>query len=111
MSNPGNTYSAANGPMPSYGIPGDSGSPLFARDTQRNKWVLVAVLNSYAGNAGKTNWFTVIPVNEVSANIEADTDAPVTPTSTTENINWTYDISTGTGKLTRGNGCTGDAWS
>ena len=25
----------------------------FARDTQRNKWVLVAVLNSYAGNAGK----------------------------------------------------------
>ena len=39
-------------------------------------------------------------MNEVSANIEADTDAPVTPTSTTENINWTYDISTGTGKLT-----------
>lgn len=106
VSNPGNTYSAANGPMPSYGIPGDSGSPLFAWDTQRNKWVLVAVLNSYAGNAGKTNWFTVIPVNEVSANIEADTDAPVTPTSTTENINWTYDISTGTGKLTQGT----DAW-
>lgn len=106
VSNPGNTYSAANGPMPSYGIPGDSGSPLFAWDTQRNKWVLVAVLNSYAGNAGKTNWFTVIPVNEVNANIEADTDAPVTPTSTTENINWTYDISTGTGKLTQG----ADTW-
>lgn len=106
VSNPGNTYSAANGPMPSYGIPGDSGSPLFAWDTQRNKWVLVAVLNSYACNAGKTNWFTVIPVNEVSANIEADTDAPVTPTSTTENINWTYDISTGTGKLAQGM----DAW-
>lgn len=29
VSNPGNTYSAANGPMPSYGIPGDSGSPLL----------------------------------------------------------------------------------
>ncbi|MED8890764.1 S6 family peptidase [Escherichia marmotae] len=106
VSNPGNTYAVANGPMASYGTPGDSGSPLFAWDTQRNKWVLVAVLNSYAGNAGKTNWFTVIPVNEVNANIEADTDAPVTPMSTTENINWTYDISTGTGKLTQG----ADTW-
>ncbi|EIQ5547953.1 autotransporter outer membrane beta-barrel domain-containing protein, partial [Escherichia coli] len=106
VSNPGNTYTLANGPMASYGTSGDSGSPLFAWDTQINRWVLVAVLNSYAGNAGKTNRFTVIPVNEVNANIEADTDAPVTPTSITENINWTYDISTGTGKLTQG----ADTW-
>lgn len=106
VSNPGNTYAVANGSMASYGTPGDSGSPLFAWDTQREKWVLVAILNSWAGASKKTNWFTVIPVNEVNANIEADTDEPVTPTSTTENINWTYDISMGTGKLTQGT----DTW-
>ena len=107
VSNPGNTYAAENAPLASYGTPGDSGSPLFAWDTQRQKWVLVAVLNSYAGNSGKTNWFTVIPVNEVNANIKADTDAPVTPTNTSENIDWKYDVNTGIGTLTQGT----DVWN
>lgn len=107
VSNPGNTYALENAPLASYGTPGDSGSPLFAWDAQRQKWVLVAVLNSYAGNSGKTNWFTVIPVSEVNANIKADTDAPVKPTNSSENIYWKYDLSAGTGTLALGT----DVWN
>lgn len=52
VSNPGQTYDPVNGPLPDYGAPGDSGSPLFAYDEQQKKWVIVAVLRAYAGING-----------------------------------------------------------
>ncbi|EOT3328736.1 S6 family peptidase, partial [Escherichia coli] len=59
VSNPGQTYDPVNGPLPDYGAPGDSGSPLFAYDEQQKKWVIVAVLRAYAGINGATNWWNV----------------------------------------------------
>ncbi|ENC8259367.1 hypothetical protein ABK429_003630 [Shigella sonnei] len=35
VSNPGQTYNPVNGPLPDYGAPGDSGSPLFAYDKRK----------------------------------------------------------------------------
>ncbi len=63
VSNPGQTYNPVNGPLPDYGAPGDSGSPLFAYDEQQKKWVIVAVLRAYAGINGATNWWNVIPTD------------------------------------------------
>jgi len=105
--NPGYTYAAANGPLASYGTPGDSGSPVLAWDTLRNEWVLVAVLNSWAGISGQNNWGTVIPAGEVSSVIAGDTDPPVEPERTDADINWSYDISSGTGILSQGE----DSWT
>ncbi|HGV0337378.1 TPA: S6 family peptidase, partial [Escherichia coli] len=79
VSNPGYLYQSVNGPLASYGTPGDSGSPLFAWDAVKKQWVLVAVLNGYAGEKGKTNWFTVIPAGDVNNTIKQDSSGTVVP--------------------------------
>jgi len=38
VSNPGNLYQSVNGPLASYGTPGDSGSPLFAWDAVKKQF-------------------------------------------------------------------------
>lgn len=91
-----------NTPLSTYGTPGDSGSPLFAWDAQQNKWVLAAVLNSYAGEAGKTNWYTIIPVSDVDNTMKQDDDAPVISEPIEGDIHWVYDTATGAGTLTQG---------
>ncbi|WP_426346462.1 S6 family peptidase [Cronobacter universalis] len=96
-----------NQPLSSYGTPGDSGSPLFAWDAKQNEWVVAAVLNSYAGVNGNTNWFTIIPVGDVTNTIKQNADAPVHSQSNKGDIHWTYDDKTGTGTLTQG----ADSWS
>lgn len=77
VSNPGQTYNPVNGPLPDYGAPGDSGSPLFAYDEQQKKWVIVAVLRAYAGINGATNWWNVIPTDYLNQVMQDDFDAPV----------------------------------
>lgn len=37
----------------------------------------VAVLNSYAGVNGNTNWYTIIPAGDVKNTMKQDADAPV----------------------------------
>lgn len=91
-----------NTPLSTYGTPGDSGSPLFAWDAQQNKWVVTAVLNSYAGVNGKTNWYTIIPVGDVANTIKQDADAPVKSEQNEGDIHWSYDDTTGVGTLTQG---------
>lgn len=94
---------AGNGALASYGTPGDSGSPLFGWDTTLNKWVLVGVLSAYAGTTGSTNWYVVIPTAQITANINADTDKPVTSEAGSGDILWTFDSTTGIGQLVQGN--------
>lgn len=91
-----------NSPLSTYGTPGDSGSPLFAWDAQKNKWVLAAVLNSYAGVNGNTNWYTIIPVGDVANTMKQDVDAPVNSQQSEGDIHWSYDVATGVGSLTQG---------
>ena len=80
-----------NTPLSTYGTPGDSGSPLFAWDADQNKWVLLAVLNSYAGVNGNTNWYTIIPAGDVKNTMKQDADAPVNTKQGEGDIHWSYD--------------------
>ncbi|EOZ0759665.1 S6 family peptidase, partial [Escherichia coli] len=102
VSNPGQTYNPANGPIPNYGAPGDSGSPLFAYDALQKKWVIVAVLRAYAGLEGTTNLWDVIPTDYLSQVIQDDFDSPVNPVSGQGPLKWTYDKTSGTGTLSQG---------
>jgi len=102
VSNPGQTYNPVNGPLPDYGAPGDSGSPLFAYDEQQKKWVIVAVLRAYAGINGATNWWNVIPTDYLNQVMQDDFDAPVDFVSGLAPLNWTYDKTSGTGTLSQG---------
>ncbi|MFH7106488.1 S6 family peptidase [Achromobacter xylosoxidans] len=102
VSNPGLTYAPAQGPMASYGAPGDSGSPLFVYDARQQKWVLLAVTDTYSGNTGATNKYVVILVNEFAAVMAKNRDAPVISNPTAGDILWSYDATNGTGVLTQG---------
>lgn len=93
---------ATNAPLSAYGTPGDSGSPLFAWDAQKNKWVVAGVLNAYAGVSGNTNWYTIIPVGDVANTLKQDADAPIHSQKNEGDIHWTYDDKTGVGALTQG---------
>ncbi|HAV9130845.1 TPA: autotransporter outer membrane beta-barrel domain-containing protein [Escherichia coli] len=104
VNNPGSLFNPVNGPLASYGIPGDSGSPLFAYDSVLKKWVIVGVLRAYAGETGQTNWFTVIPVDFVTQQLEQDNEAPVMfDASVGGTMSWSFDSGTGKGTLTQGN--------
>ncbi|HAW0092567.1 TPA: autotransporter outer membrane beta-barrel domain-containing protein, partial [Escherichia coli] len=85
----------------SYAIPGDSGSPLFGWDTKQNKWVLVAVFSGYNTIKGKTNWYVVIPEEQIEYNKKEDTDPSIT--NVAGDIDWTFDSTKGIGLLTQGN--------
>ncbi|EKH3670363.1 TPA: S6 family peptidase [Escherichia coli] len=84
----------------SYGTPGDSGSPLFGWDTKHEKWVLIGVLRGYEGTKGKTNWYVVIPEEQITKNEKEDTDPEVNNTG--GHIEWTFDSAKGTGLLKQG---------
>lgn len=101
VSNPGYLYQSVNGPLASYGTPGDSGSPLFAWDAVKKQWVLVAVLNGYAGEKGKTNWFTVIPAGDVNNTIKQDSSGTVVPAVAGGDIVWNYSKGSGEGTLSQ----------
>ncbi|HAL3321801.1 TPA: autotransporter outer membrane beta-barrel domain-containing protein [Escherichia coli] len=87
------------GPLGTHGLPGDSGSPLFAYDTLLQKWVVVGVLSS--GGGGGTNW-SVVDTSFVQKMIQDDTDAPVTFMPGISPLKWIFDSSTGIGSLTQG---------
>ena len=89
-------------PLSTYGTPGDSGSPLFGWDAQQNKWVVVGVLNSYAGLWGNINYYTIIPVGDVVKTMKLNADAPINSQKNEGDIHWTYDDKTGVGALTQG---------
>lgn len=57
------------------------------------------VLRAYAGTTGSTNWYVVIPTVQITANINADTDKPVTSEAGSGDILWTFNSVTGTGQL------------
>ncbi|MGL9585253.1 S6 family peptidase [Escherichia coli] len=104
VNNPGNLFNPVNGPLASYGTPGDSGSPLFAYDSVLKKWVIVGVLRAYAGETGQTSWFTVIPVDFVTQQLEQDNEAPVMFDASVGGVlSWSFDSGTGKGTLTQGN--------
>ncbi|MCV5681573.1 hypothetical protein OFN25_27855, partial [Escherichia coli] len=84
----------------SYAIHGDSGGPLFGWDTKQNKWVLVAVFSGYDTIKGKTNWYVVIPEEQIEYNKKEDTDPSIT--NVAGDIDWKFDSTKGIGLLKQG---------
>lgn len=102
------TTNIDNSPLTSWGMAGDSGSPLFAWDTQQNKWVVLAVLHASESKVtGRTNWYTIVPVSYVDNIMKQDADAPVNSQQSEGDIHWLYDETTGVGTLTQG----GTSWA
>ncbi|ELC8117897.1 autotransporter outer membrane beta-barrel domain-containing protein [Escherichia coli] len=102
VSDAGNLYQSENGPLASYGVPGDSGSPLFAWDALKGQWVLAAVLHGYDAVNGKTNWFTVVPYGDVLNTMKQDDSASVLPVSAAGDIRWSQSGTNGAGQLKQG---------
>ncbi|ELO4994072.1 autotransporter outer membrane beta-barrel domain-containing protein [Escherichia coli] len=102
-SSPGNVFNPINGPLSSYGAPGDSGSPLFAYDSWQKKWVMVGVLSTWTGEHGVNNRWAVIPLDFLEQKFNEDNDAPITFSATDGGaLEWRFDSSTGAGALTQG---------
>ncbi|WP_105490218.1 S6 family peptidase [Escherichia coli] len=102
-SSPGNVFNPINGPLSSYGAPGDSGSPLFAYDSWQKKWVMVGVQSTWTGEHGVNNRWAVIPLDFIGQKFTEDNDAPVTfRTSEGGALEWRFNSSTGAGALTQG---------
>ena len=102
-SNPGNVFNPVNGPLSSYGAPGDSGSPLFAYDSWQNKWVIVGVLSTWTGEQGVNSRWAVIPLDFLGQKFDEDNDAPITFSASDGGmLTWTFNSDTGTGTLTQG---------
>lgn len=102
-SSPGNVFNPINGPLSSYGAPGDSGSPLFAYDSWQKIWVMVGVLSTWTGEHGVNNRWAVIPLDFIGQKFNEDNDAPVTfRTSEGGALEWSFNSSTGAGALTQG---------
>ncbi|ELS1564454.1 autotransporter outer membrane beta-barrel domain-containing protein, partial [Salmonella enterica] len=75
---PGNVFDPINGPLSSYGAPGDSGSPLFAYDSWQEKWVIVGVLSTWTGENGTNSRWAVIPLDFIERTLTEDNDVSVT---------------------------------
>ncbi|MEZ2960509.1 S6 family peptidase [Escherichia coli] len=102
-SNPGNVFNPVNGPLSSYGAPGDSGSPLFAYDSWQKKWVIVGVLSTWSWEQGVNNRWAVIPLDFLGQKFDEDYDAPITFSASDGGmLTWTFNSDTGTGTLTQG---------
>ncbi|EHR8245104.1 autotransporter outer membrane beta-barrel domain-containing protein [Escherichia coli] len=101
-SSPGNVFNPINGPLSSYGAPGDSGSPLFAYDSWQKKWVMVGVLSTWTGEHGVNNRWAVIPLDFIGQKFNEDNDATVTfRTAEGGALEWNFNSSTGAGALTQ----------
>ena len=101
-------YNPQNGPLGTYGEAGDSGSPLFAWDTQRNSWVLVGVLDS--GIPGGNRW-TILQSDFIKQILAKDNvDPSVILQNGNESLHWTFDKSSGVGALTQAGTSGSNRW-
>ncbi|HDO5801215.1 TPA: autotransporter outer membrane beta-barrel domain-containing protein [Salmonella enterica subsp. enterica serovar Typhimurium] len=103
VNHPGLTFDPANGPLASYGLAGDSGSPVFTWDADKNKWVILGVYSGYSGIEGVTSRFTIIPVDFTERIKQENDDAPVTFMQGSAPLRWTFNASNGGGSLKEGN--------
>ncbi|EKY6398785.1 autotransporter outer membrane beta-barrel domain-containing protein [Escherichia coli] len=90
-----------HGLMASFGQGGDSGSPLFGWDAEKNKWVFVGVYAAI-GNGTNPIW-KFLPTTFVEQIMSEDSDPDVVFSPTSEEaLKWTFDKASGTGTLSQG---------
>ncbi|EMW4852040.1 autotransporter outer membrane beta-barrel domain-containing protein [Escherichia coli] len=90
-----------HGLMASFGQAGDSGSPLFGWDSEKNKWVLVAVYSAIGG--GTNPIWKLVPTTFVDQIMSENNDPDVIfDTVSGGSLVWTFDEASGTGALVQG---------
>ncbi|MBB8884581.1 peptidase, partial [Escherichia coli] len=88
------------GPLPTHIQGGDSGSPLYAYDKSKGKWVLIGNLSS---GSGKNDLWSVVRASSIQNIINSYSDGLVNYNSTSpENIIWSFDAKEGVGSLSQG---------
>ena len=80
----------SDNPLDTYGIPGDSGSPLFAYDAQEKRWVLVGVLTTYTGYENKHNTYIISRPADVQKIIDDD-ELKLQINDATKTLTWRKD--------------------
>ncbi|MDJ7444041.1 autotransporter outer membrane beta-barrel domain-containing protein [Salmonella enterica] len=99
----GNIFDNTYGPLPSYGEPGDSGSPILTYDNTLNKWVLAGVLSKVVGVIDGaccgTTW--VVPPF-MDMDMDKDNDPEVKFDVLKGRMVWAFETSTGDGYLKQG---------
>ncbi|EIW4464870.1 autotransporter outer membrane beta-barrel domain-containing protein [Salmonella enterica] len=102
VNNTGQVFDPVNGPLASYGLYGDSGSPVFTWDADKNKWVMLGVYSGFAGEHGVTSSFTIVPVGFTEQIKRENDDTPVSSMQSASPLRWTFNASTGEGSLKQG---------
>lgn len=88
-----------NGPLASHGAPGDSGSPLYAWDSWRQKWAVVGALSLlYHGRVEQTAYAFVNP-QFIRQTIEKYISASIVSRDSNEAFVWRFDAASGRGTL------------
>ncbi|ENE8569103.1 autotransporter outer membrane beta-barrel domain-containing protein, partial [Salmonella enterica] len=88
--------------LPTLSRGGDSGSPLFAFDAQRQRWVLVGVLLGGWEGAGINNMiWTTVDAGFIQKVRDEDTDPAITADSKKGPLTWKFNDGDGTGSLTQ----------
>ncbi|HII0646043.1 TPA: autotransporter outer membrane beta-barrel domain-containing protein [Salmonella enterica subsp. enterica serovar Yopougon] len=85
-------------PLGSFGLAGDSGSPLFGWDEANHQWAIVGVYSAI-GN-GSTIW-TIMQNDFITSTMADDTDEPVVSVAGQGPLRWAFDSTDGTGTLTQ----------
>lgn len=102
VSYPGRLSDPANGPLASYGLAGDSGSPVFTWDADKKRWVMLGVYSNYEGNQGAKSRFTIVPVGFTEQIKLENDDTPVSSMQSASPFRWTFNAGTGEGSLKQG---------
>ncbi|WP_369684030.1 S6 family peptidase, partial [Conchiformibius steedae] len=89
-------YESTQGPLATYGAPGDSGSPLLVYDKQQNRWVTLAVLNFYLGDKGKKNISAISRPEFLLQQQNEDIGANISNSVNNGVFNWTAEGNTST---------------
>jgi len=103
ITRPGDIFNPANGPISSFALAGDSGSPLFAWDASRKKWLVVGTLSMTTDYQHGENVYAIIPPYFVSHTIKNNSDNPVANFNGTLLMAWRFNQATGEGTITQGN--------
>lgn len=98
----GDIFNPANGPVSSFALAGDSGSPLFAWDALQNKWLVVATLSMTTDYRYGENVYSVIPPNFVTLAKQNYSDPPVVSPSSNALMVWRFNPAIGGGTITQG---------
>lgn len=98
----GDIFNPDNGPLASFALHCDSGSPLFAWDASLNKWLVVATLSMTTAYEINDNVYAITPPDFIARARQNNNDALVTNLNSKSLLTWRFDKSSGEGRIVQG---------